>query len=324
MLLNRQLGLLKEKLPTNNRLLVIYTGKDSFGDANLELCGRALLRNKAVQIDLLTLPKLLPQFKEDDVFLGVYAGIDQLDPDNYDAVLMAEFNHRSLRLKAKYFGKLPFACLFGYFDGPARNQATFSYAAFNDIFSLGLDDSTLLSTAKPYLNCLRDTERSVEEVIPAQPFLALSIGGVDPYRSYAHWAAVLHQFDQQNTPTTICHVVLIGSDNGIEMAQAMQREKFVNLKLSSQVGALSLLQTRALISRATLFLGCDGGLMHVAHSTQTPTVALFSVKEPFAYWTTSACHCHAIQSLGGASDISPSEIVKGVHTHLSRISNCLI
>lgn len=321
LLVKRQLGLLREKLALDARILVLYTGKDSFGDANLELCGRALLRGKGVRLDLLTLPKLHPQFKEDDVFQNVYACIDQLDPSSYDAVLLAEFNHRSLRLKAGHFARLPFACLFGYFDGPARNQACFSHAAFNDIFSLGLNDATLLDVAKPYLHCVAETERSVESLLPAQPFLALSVGGVDPYRSYRHWAVLLHMLDAQAASLGLRHVVLIGSDNGAVTAEALLREKFEQLQLSCQVSKLSLLQTRVLIARATLFVGCDGGLMHVAHSTLTPTVALFSNKEPYEYWTTNACHCHALQSTGSASDIQPERILSALQSTVSAESH---
>lgn len=308
LLIRSQLGLLRGKLALNARVLVLYTGKDSFGDANLELSGRALLRGKGSRMDLLTLPKLYAQFKEDDVFQNVYTHIDQLDVGHYEAVLLAEFNHRSLRLKAKHFSRLPFACLFGYFDGPARNQACFSHAAFNDLFSLGLDDANLLAIAKPYLHGTAETEHSVTTILPPARFLALSVGGVDPYRSYQHWAAVLHMLDTQTALPGLRNVVLVGSDNGTATASALLQEKFKHLQLSSQVAKLSLLQTRALIAKARLFVGCDGGLMHIAHSTATPTVALFSKTEPYIYWTTLASHCHALQSTGGASAIAPETI----------------
>lgn len=316
LLVCRQLGLLRSKLMPDARILMLYTGKDSFGDANMELSGRALLRGKGFKLDLLTLPKLLPQFKEDDVFQNIYTSIDQLSPDNYDAVLLSEFNHRSLRLKTRYFSHLPYACLFGYFDGPDRNQTYFSYAAFNDIFSLGFDNAKLLITAKPYIHSLPETERSVAPLLPQNPFLTVSVGGVDPYRTYQYWPAVLRLLDNQSKSLGLRHVLLIGSDNGKNAADAILQETFKELKIINQVSKLNLLQTRELISKAKLFVGCDGGLMHVAHSTSTPTVALFSKNEPPAFRITKACYCQAIQSTGSTSDIAPETIVHGIQTAL--------
>jgi hypothetical protein len=311
-----QAALLRDKIRRTDRILFLYTGKDSFGDANLELCGRALLRGLGVAIDLLTLPKLSQQFKEDDIFQRVYTDISQVAAHTYDVVLLAEFNHRSLRLKRKHFRRTPFACLFGYFDGPSRNQACFSHAAFNDLFDLGLDDAAILARAKPYLSCARETIDSVAHLLPAGDFIAISIGGVDPYRTYSHWSDVLQLLNGDRRATGIKHVVLIGSDNGQAMADTLSRADYSSLTVTSLVGKLSLLQTRAVISKARLFVGCDGGLMHVAHSTQTPSVTLFSSKEPYSYWLTEACRSTPIQSPGGASEIRPDQIMLNVRRAL--------
>ena len=319
MLLRKQLHLFREKLDFHSKILVLYTGKDSFGDANMELSGRALLKGKYLKIDLLTLPKLHPQFKEDDIFKNVYTRIEDIDVRSYDAVLLAEFNHKSLRLKNKYFAQTPFACLFGYFDGPARNQSCFSHAAFNSIFSLEFDAVTLLNVSKPYLHCSKETINSIETIVPRQAFLALSIGGVDPYRTYKYWDKLLHLLDQQSDKIKIVNILLVGSDNGRSTAKKLLEEKFDHLKIVSQVAELNILQTRALIGKADLFVGCDGGLMHVAHSTSTSTVALFSEAEPYEYWTTAACRCHAIQSSGNVSKIPPEKILSSIHTALDKV-----
>lgn len=307
--LNGQLSLLREKIDPKSKILLLYTGKDSFGDSNLELSGRSLLRGLGLSIDLLTLPKLLPQFREDDVFSRIFTAIEDINKSDYDAVLLAEFNHRSLRLKAKHFPELPFATLFGYFDGPARNQCHFSYTAFNDIFSIGFSNKKLLSIAKPYLNSSIDTERSIVELCPSEPFVCLSVGGIDPYRTYGQWPEVLRLIDRQSDRHHVRDVVLVGADNGKEVAGQLKQLQLDSIRITDRVATLSLLQSRSMIARAQLFLGCDGGLMHVAHSTATPSVALFSAKEPQQYWTTEACHCHGIQSTGAVSEIPPETIV---------------
>lgn len=312
--LNRQLPLLRSKIEANRRVLVLYTGKDSLGDANLELCGRALLRERGISIDLLTLPKLAPQFKEDDVFCRIFTSIGEIDAGAYDVVLLAEFNHRSLKLKNRYFKQTPFACLFGFFDGPARNQAHFSYAAFNDLFGLGLNSGNIDQLAKPYLHCTSATLHSVIPLLPNEPYVAISIGGVDPYRTYRNWGELLGLLDRAVGTTRLQHVVLVGSANGEADAQTLLKKTFNNLNLRSMVGQLNLLQTRSVIDKSRLFVGCDGGLMHVAHSTETPTVTLFSSKEPYQYWLTPACKSTPIQSSGGASDISANAVMASLLT----------
>ncbi len=307
--LTGQLQLLRGKIDHKSRILFLYTGKDSFGDSNLELSGRSLLRGVGVSIDLLTLPKLVPQFGEDDVFSRVFTAIEDVNKSDYDAVLLAEFNHRSLRLKAKHFPELPFASLFGYFDGPARNQCHFSYTAFNDVFSIGLSEEKLLSIAKPYLNSSIETERSIVDQCPPEPFVCLSVGGIDPYRTYGQWSEVLRLIDRQSDQHQVRDVVLVGSDNGKNVAAQLKQQQFDFIRITDRVATLSLLQSRSMIARAQLFLGCDGGLMHVAHSTATPSVALFSAKEPQQYWTTEACQCHGIQSTGAVSEIAPEKVV---------------
>ncbi len=307
--LTGQLQLLRNKIDRKSRILLLYTGKDSFGDSNLELSGRSLLRGLGISIDLLTLPKLMPQFREDDIFCRIFTDLKDVNISDYNAILLAEFNHRSLRLKARHFPDLPFACLFGYFDGPARNQCHFSHAAFNDIFSIGLTKERLLSAAKPYLSCSTETERSAADLCPSEPFVCLSVGGIDPYRTYRRWSEVLQLMDGELERHGIRDVVLVGSDNGKEMARQLKQLQLDSIRITDRVASLSLLQSRCVIARASLFMGCDGGLMHVAHSTQAPSVALFSAKEPQQYWTTEACHCSGIQSTGAVSEIDPEQIV---------------
>jgi ADP-heptose:LPS heptosyltransferase len=60
--------------------------------------------------------------------------------------------------------------------------------------------------------------------------------------------------------------------------------------------------------------------MHVAHSTNVPSVTLFSDKEPFRYWTTKACATRAIQSMGSANEIPAAAVAKEVAMALKRIT----
>jgi len=306
------------------RVLWVYTGKANFGDAIMEMSGRALLCAAGIRVDLLTLPKLHPLFCEDDIFEHVYSSVEELDPQAYDALVLNEFNYPSIKLKLRHFAKTPFACLFRYFHGPARNQTLFSFAAVNDVFGIGLSDKTLASRAKPYLHCSEATRRTVEGQRPAAPAIALSVGGIDENRSYRHWPALLAMLDATDDESVPRHIVLLGSDNGLQAASEIMRQRFDRLHVVSHVARCSLLEARAIVESCRLFVGCDGGLMHVAHSTSTPSVTLFAQREPMRFFLTQQCRSLGLQSAGGASEIAPETVLEAIKGQLAEIARTCV
>ncbi|RKE24249.1 heptosyltransferase-2 [Paraburkholderia sp. BL23I1N1] len=299
------------------RLLWIYTGKRNFGDATMDMSGRALLKGTGFEIDLFTLPNLHKLFEQDDVFQNVFSDLQDLSDRRYDAILMSEYNLPSIKLKTKYFNKLPYACLFQYFYGPDRNQTTFSHAAINHVFSLGYSDAEIVSTSKPYLAAKARTHDSVGPFLPDDRFLALAVGGIDANRTYRQWGALLELIDRSDDRNMPKQIVLLGSDNGVAMADELLSRTFGTLKITSCVGKLTLLQSREMIANASLFVGADGGLMHVAHSTPTPSVSLFSDREPPYLRLTEQCHSIGIQSSGDVDEIAPANIMSAIETQLA-------
>ena len=309
--LRGQIPLELKHLDASQRILWIYTRRN-FGDAVMDMAGRALLRGMNVPIDLFTLPSLHKLFAEDDVFQHVFSDLREVEGREYDAILMSEFNLPSIRLKNRHFAKLPYACLFQYFNGPDRNQTDFSYASINDVFSLGHTANELQSISKPYLASTPGTVESVLPFIPETPFLALAVGGLDPNRTYSHWPAVLDLIDQSDDQQMLKRIVLLGSDNGQAMAEQLGAQRFRTLQISSCVGKLSLLQTREIAARASLFVGADGGLMHVAHTTPVPSVSLFGIKEPPYLRLTEQCHSIGLQSQGNVDTIAPAKVMQAI------------
>lgn len=59
--------------------------------------------------------------------------------------------------------------------------------------------------------------------------------------------------------------------------------------------------------------------MHVAHSTSTPSVTLFSHREPMRFFLTERCRSIGLQSPGGASEIAPREIERAIRRQLAAI-----
>lgn len=306
--INGQIPLLREHIPENSTILWLYTGKRNFGDAIMDISGRALLKNKSIKIDLLTLPHLKTVFEEDDIFRKVYSYPDMPPQDNYDYAILSEFNHPTIRLKSRYYKKLPFACLFGFFLGPDRNQTLFSFSGINSCFKLGFSPKQISTIAKPYITSSKSKFLEATKEIPKECFITISVGGIDPWRTYQHWPeflGLLNASEIQKIPRTI---VLLGSGNGLEIQKKILSEKFLNLKIVTFVDKLSILESREFISKASLFIGCDGGLMHVAHSTNTRSISLFRVNELPHLRLTQECHSLPIHSTDTVNSISPTLI----------------
>ena len=318
--LGGQHSLRTSKLPDNARILWIYNEKLNFGDAIMDLSGRALLKNSNVQVDLLTHPKLAALFGEDDIFQNVFTDPTVCKSIEYDFILLSEFNYKSIKTKIKYFKKLPFACLYGYFIGPDRNQIEFSFAAINDIFKLNLSPNLLTNVAKPYLHNHSNSEFIKNDQVLDRPYITICTGGIDANRTYNHWLKVLQIIDTSRELNLINHVVLLGSDNGLITAQKIQTTEFKQLKITSLVNQLSILNNRAVIAGSELYIGADGGLMHVAHTTQTPTISLFSAQERPYLRLTPACHSTGVQSSGDVSLIKADHLTDLIKEHFYKIN----
>jgi heptosyltransferase-2 len=305
--LNKQFSLQTKFIPPNTKCLWLYTGKRNIGDAIMDLSGRSLLKDHRVHVDLLTLPNLKEVFQEDDIFLNVYDNISDVENEQYDFIILSEFNHPSMRLKVRHFPKIKFACLFGFFYGPDRNQTLFSHHAINQVFQLGFDKIKLSKIAKPYLNANINNQKIEPN---SKPYIALSIGGIDPDRSYQHWVEFLHLLDNSLDSNTlhIKNIVLLGSANGLESSQRIEKEQFNQIIIHNYVNQANILESRHLISNARILIACDGGLMHIGHTTKTPSISLFRIQEPPEFRLTRSCHSTPIQSTGDVSDISPKTI----------------
>jgi heptosyltransferase-2 len=103
-------------------------------------------------------------------------------------------------------------------------------------------------------------------------------------------------------------VVLLGSENGLEMERAFANTKYERIQVISFVAKISLLESRVIIGNSCLFIGADGGLMHVAHTTKTPSVTLFG-GEPTYLRLTPSCNSIGIQSRSACSEISPETVM---------------
>ncbi len=301
----------QRQIPTGSRVLWLHTGKPSFGDVLMELSGRKLLKGRDFRVELLTVSKLAPLFAEDEVFGQVHTDPAKVNPADYDMVLLQEYNHPSLRLLRRYFRQLRHACLFRYFYGPDRNQTCFGFHAVNQVFGLGLSPSEVDRRCAPYLSVSETTRESVRPLLPEAPFLAVSLGGLDPLRTYGYWPEVLALLGQSQRAAgrAPLEVVLLGSDNGAEMQARLMASSPPGVHLTPLVGRLALLQSQAATGLAQVFIGCDGGLMHMAHSTGVPSVTLFASGEPPFLRLSPGYPSEPLRSPGPVDEIEPAAVV---------------
>lgn len=117
-------------------------------------------------------------------------------------------------------------------------------------------------------------------------FLALSAGGGESWGKDAHFKRWPPKYFAQlaekfKSKYGISGAVILGSGGENELAQeVLQGLRGPALNLC---GKVSLGVSAALIEKSQVFLGNDGGLMHLAHALKRPVIALFGPVDPVSY-----------------------------------------
>lgn len=118
-------------------------------------------------------------------------------------------------------------------------------------------------------------------------FIAVSPGGGDSWgrdAGFKRWPAgfFAQLIGRLSEILGIRHAVIFGSPGekalGLELEKRLEKIACVNL-----TGEISLPQAAAVISRASLFTGNDGGLVHIAHALRVPLIAFYGPVDPAVY-----------------------------------------
>ncbi|MEN9947150.1 MAG: hypothetical protein RLZZ293_1536 [Pseudomonadota bacterium] len=254
-------------IPKNTKkILWLLPSIKNIGDAIMALSARSLLKHK-YNIDILVDKNVAELFIDDDIINTVYNDPKQIK-SHYDLIILDSVKNISLNIKKQYFENIPFCHFRGHFDGIEFNWILFSYHRINAILGNIYSQQQLDDMAQPYLT------KSINQ--SPNNSLLIAIGGEDKLRRvYLNWNSLINKllYLQLNF-----NIILIGSHNGLEMANKLV-DQFTN-KVTNMVGKLSLQDTSKLISQAKFFVGCDGGLMHIASAYQLHGVALFGYFEP--------------------------------------------
>lgn len=81
-------------------------------------------------------------------------------------------------------------------------------------------------------------------------------------------------------------VVILGSPGEKELAATLAEK--ISVPCLNFSGELSILESAALLERAALFVGNDGGLVHMAHALRVPLIAFYGPVDPAVYGPTPA------------------------------------
>lgn len=91
-------------------------------------------------------------------------------------------------------------------------------------------------------------------------------------RTFTDWTAVIGELMRNGRN----EFLLIGSDNGIADARRIEQQFGGSALLHNYVGKCSVAQSHDLLAAAQVVVCADGGLMHLAATTSTPLLGLFS------------------------------------------------
>ncbi|XHR28015.1 MAG: glycosyltransferase family 9 protein [Chthoniobacteraceae bacterium] len=131
--------------------------------------------------------------------------------------------------------------------------------------------------------CLDLSEENIREIHPLlaqkgisdQTMVVIHPGPSWPVREWPldHWKTLVSELHQNG----LTNVVQLGVAKHLALGEIAQPEIPGTVSLVDQ---LTLEQTVTLISQASLFIGIDSGLLHIAAATRTPAVGLWGPTSP--------------------------------------------
>jgi ADP-heptose:LPS heptosyltransferase len=143
--------------------------------------------------------------------------------------------------------------------------------------------------------------------LPGKRFLALGPGARwAPKR----WPARAFRALVEQLQSQFDAVVLLGDIADVDSCQQIAAQTV--LPCISLAGNTSLLQAAALLQQATLYVGNDSGLGHLAAACNTPTFTIFGPGDPVRYhpWHTQA---HWVQSdSGDIAEVAVDEVAAAI------------
>lgn len=124
------------------------------------------------------------------------------------------------------------------------------------------------------------------DISSASKLLLVSPGGGESWGEDAHFkqwpARHFSQLVQDLARISLFdHVLILGSEKEKAIGDAMSAG--LDLSVRNLMGKLSIEEAGAVLERATLFVGNDGGLVHLARAMRVPLIAFYGPVDPKVY-----------------------------------------
>ncbi len=279
----------------------------------MDLAGRRLL--EGYEITLLTDPFTVQLYQSDHYFSRATADPDSLNGEPFDHVLIDSYGTNGIRHKIRIAATTPFCGMYGFFDGPEINKILFSYHRLNHLLGSRLTATEIEQQASTHIFPGPEEKKHIDTLNLPKRFITIAVGGEWDHRIYPHWSTVIEQLPES------LPIALIGSNNGQKDAEQIVNSLPLH-PLHNFVGQLSIMETASLIARSQLLLCADGGLMHIAHGLNIPTVALFATVRPqhfttTANQTTTLYDDHAVRNIPATDTaaITNTLLKRGLYPH---------
>jgi len=235
----------------------------------MDLSSRTFLSNK--KVDLLTDEKNELIYANDKIFENVYTTSNLNIHKNYDLVILDSYSSRTMSLKKKYAKKIPYVSIYGYFNGPEVNRILFSFFKMKMLLGLSFDSEKINKIAGPVIYIKNHKSHTKVE----SNAVSICIGGEWEYRTYKKWNKIIKKIiDSYDVP-----IYMVGSNNGMDLAVQIESELKCP-RLHNHVGKETLIETANIIEKTSIFIGCDGGLLHVANGLGKIVLPLFARVDP--------------------------------------------
>jgi len=277
----------------SKKVLWINLSAPSIGDSLMDLSSRVLLSHK--EIHLLTADKNASIYTKDSVFSKVYTNPSAIK-ERYDVFILDSYSTRSILSKCKVSIRAKFVGMYGHYNGPEVNRVLFSWHRMNQLLRLPASKKWINKHAKSSITPSKtDT--------PERPYIALSVGGEWPYRTYLNWKPIIEYIStEMKLP-----IALIGSPNALKFSKELEINKYVK----TYIGKLSFSQTAHIIQNSDLFVGADGGLMHAALAVGKKSVALLAKLNHEILFTVAASPNYLYDS-ADVNNITPDAIIQEI------------
>jgi len=261
---------------------ILYVDRKNIGDAIMDLSAISFLRDAMPQeysIDLVVSRELYSLFECDPRFRHVVSSdnhdeIANLRPSLVMTLLM---DYQAISYKKRFFNKLDFMVLHGWFGAPDRNLMRHTALNLAKAFSLGAPE-VFVSKVKHFFHpCVNRGELEFP-LDTCNKRVGIVLGGIDPRRTYQHWMVVVGFLLKHDI-----QVVLMGSSNARkEEDKILNRFESYSAKktLISYIDKANFAQFLSLCRECNLIMSADGGAMHMALSVNKPMICLFSEEYP--------------------------------------------